>query len=156
MAKSNEILQVQMPKDNSLVALKQLVRELNQHLFDLSRQPVPYYTHLPNKSRPDFVPTDFISDGQWHTLDLSTILPAQAKLAVIFCSITSDPPVYCYIGAYNEKTGYNLFVAKTAVTNEPAYAEGILDISEVRQLRYLTPSTTSTTIYLVIRGYWSW
>jgi hypothetical protein len=156
MAKSNEILQIQMPKDNSLVALKQLVQELNQHLFTLSQRPVPYYTHLPNAAHYDFILTDFITDNQWHALELSSILPTQAKLAHIFSVINDDATSFIAIQAYDEQDEYNRFANRISVADIPSYAEGILDVSNSKRLRYRASNTTFTTIGLKIRGYWSW
>jgi len=156
MAKSNEILQIQMPKDNSLVALKQLAQELNQHLFTLSQRPVPYYTHLPNAAHYDFVTTSFTTDGQWHALDLSAILPTQAKLAHIFNALTDDTTSLLVVQSYDEQDAYNRFAHRIAVANVASYSEGILDVSNSKRLRYYTSNVTFTEIGLKIRGYWSW
>ena len=71
----------------------------------LARKPGLRYVHRGNPTAYDYTHTTLIQDGEWHTLDLSAIVPANAKL------------VHLRLGILHSTTGRNIQVAKTGVRN---------------------------------------
>lgn len=103
----------------------------------------------------DFSTGDFITDGAWHELDLSAIVPAGAKAVSLRLKVTDELTV---IGAKFRKAGnsnsLNIFDIITGVSNYAIVEHGCVALDENRKVEYNFFNTTWTEIYVIVKGWW--
>jgi hypothetical protein len=102
----------------------------------------------------DFEVGDFTTDGAWHDLDLSGIIPAGVSMVQINITFSDDNPgswiLFRKKGNVNE---FNMDVARSQVTDviNDACVMVQPDINGI--IQYKTFSTAFTIINLVVRGW---
>ena len=119
----------------------------------ISRKPGLKYVHRGNPVAYDYDHHTLIRDGAWHTLDLSAIIPANAKL------------VHLRLGISGSATGSFFRVAKTGVTNgfamvnlavQVAYinneTDAIVDCTG-QQVDYWSSETDYASGWIVVLGW---
>jgi hypothetical protein len=97
---------------------------------------------------------DFTTDGAWHDLDLSAIVPAGATAVVVLVYILDN-------AAGSEfdlkKAGVTLPIdgigGVLPIFNQHMLFSGIVDCSIDRKIQYWATNTTWTDIYLVVTGW---
>ena len=103
----------------------------------------------------DFTLTDFTTDGNWHDLDLSDILPEGAYAVVLFVGIEDD------------LAGQHISFRKNGNSNEKNWSRCFTQVSNIgiindltvfcdpdRKIEYQATNTTWTTINVTIKGWW--
>ena len=154
-----EIYQVQPIQDSSIEALRKLVEELNQRLFSISKRLHNKPTFYPrgDLTFADFTEDDLTTDGNWHVLDLSTI-------------ITSDNPFLVHISMhihdnasgetielrpYGTSGAYNRFQLHTQVANAEIDTVALLAIDSRKRVEYRVTDATIDHIELIVTGWWA-
>lgn len=102
----------------------------------------------------DFEIGDLTTDGAWHELDLSAIVPAGTK-AVHIRIIIGDNLINQII--HLRKKGNtnitNTLAVNTQVANILIAKDGILTCSTDRKIEYLAANTTWSAITILVKGY---
>ena len=161
MAKPTEIYQVNQIEELTEENVKKALNELNIALFAISQRlperPIPYWTERSGLTGDDFVLADFTTDGEWHELDLSSILPEDAKLIDVYVHIQDNlVGNFFTLKSYGEVNSYNVIEVHSEVANTENDTEGFLYVGDKRIIQYKATDTVFTNIKLTIRGYWSW
>ena len=103
----------------------------------------------------DFVLANFTTDGAWHDLDLSSIVPANAT-TVLLRVIIQDNLVGMFLNL--RKNGnietYNTISIYTQVAETPVGDNLIVSLDANRIMEYFASNTTWTGIWICVRGWW--
>lgn len=102
----------------------------------------------------DFSLPIFTTDGDWHTLSLSAIVPTGAKIVHINLGLespTSAARAYFRNSAFN--SAYNALKSRIQAPNTRYMAEGLITLDANRCLEYELEPTTWTRIDLCVRGW---
>lgn len=102
----------------------------------------------------DFLIADFTTDGNWHDLDLSAIVPKGVKL-VHFTVIVGDDSSnkYIYFRKNGNANAYNANQAKTIVANIYTPYDFFCVCDNNRVIEYMASNTTWSSIALIVRGW---
>ena len=103
----------------------------------------------------DFVTGDFTTDGNWHDLDLSGIIPAGAKGICFICYIKDDLAAvfidFRKKGNVNEEN-------KSTIRSEAAglwrYEDLTCAVSTDRKIEYKSTVTTFDFIRMTVKNWW--
>lgn len=103
----------------------------------------------------DFTLTDFTTDGAWHDLDLSSIVPPGSS-AAIFISTIKDNLILSYIQFRQESNAnpYNISLALILAANLSFNHNHIVSCHPNSKIQYMASNTTFTEINLIVRGWW--
>jgi len=102
----------------------------------------------------DFSVGNLTTDGDYHDLDLSGILP-EGAIAVVLGAYVSDDAAASYV-LFREKgnnNGYNTFGIYTQVAGIAVQGEGHIRCDANRAIQYRASNTTFTNISLLVRGW---
>jgi len=120
-----------------------------------SRKPGLQYVHRGDPVDYDVTKGNITCDYTWRELDLSSIVPANAKLADI--TVTGSTSNAGYVGILHDKYGavnHNLlFYLATPVAVGLFSGNFIIDISSNGKILYKV-ATTCTLYTLTVRGWW--
>lgn len=102
----------------------------------------------------DFTTVDFITDYNWHELDLSNIVPEGVK-TVLLCVLIRDDAINSYIEFRKKGNLYaiNRFLTQTQTANIWIADEGIVSCDVNRKIEYQTSNTTFGVINLIVKGW---
>ena len=119
---------------------------------------LPTYVNLVDRGDPaaaDYSTDDFTKDDAWHDLDLSAIVPTNAKGIFVRVSIdTNTVPAAFYLRKNGNSNGYNAFEIRAQVVNLGNATEGIVFIDANRVVEYYaTSGVTWSTLSLIIKGW---
>lgn len=102
----------------------------------------------------DFTLVDFITDGNWHELDLSSIVPEGATAISFRLTVQSvniaDYFVFRKKGNINER---NKLAVRTQVATVPSDGDGIVSCSVDRKIEYRATNTIFQAMILNISGW---
>jgi hypothetical protein len=102
----------------------------------------------------DFDLSSLITDGAWHDLNLSSIVPAGAKAVHLRVEISDDVPNSVVRFRKNGNTNiHNAGVLKTQVANQEIDKDIIVSCDANRIIEYLATNTTWTGIWIWVRGW---
>lgn len=103
----------------------------------------------------DFTLTDFTTDGAWHVLDLSSIVPPGSS-SVLFMSSIKDNLILSYIQFREESNAnaYNVSVSLILAANLAFTHSHIVSCQPNSKIQYLASNTTFNEINLLVRGWW--
>ena len=104
----------------------------------------------------DFEVGDLTTDGNWHDLDLSSIIPAGTTAVILRVSIDDDVAGRVIIFRTNGNTDatYNIHSVKNFNANQVATEDVIVTCDENRVIEYQATNTTITTLNIVVSGWW--
>jgi hypothetical protein len=139
--------------------LDDLKDQLNSVLFEMSKRfiDVVGFHDIINKDGFDFTLDDFTTNGEWQVMDISNIVPEEAKAVIFGLTITDGAAGnYFEIRSYKSDSNYNTFKATTNVVDQPIGVEGFITLSNGRRFEYRGTNTTFSAINLILRGYWIW
>lgn len=103
----------------------------------------------------DFVVGDLTTDGNWHDLDLSSIIPVGAQSALLRVSVTDDAANSSIAFRENGNSNvYNDAIVSTQVSGVQIYGEIIVSCDSDGVVEYNATNTTFTTINILVRGWW--
>lgn len=121
-----------------------------------STQPQPgEYVNRGNVSEWDWEVGDFTTDGNWHDLDCSSIVPAGA-IAISFCYEIQDELTGAVV-LFRENgiaQYYNSDGVATQAANVAVIGRLVSFCDSNRVIEYYTENTTWTTINVAITGWW--
>lgn len=104
----------------------------------------------------DFDKTDLTTDGTWRDLDLSSIIPAGAKMALLKTELQSanagDKVVYRQKGNSNE---INACGCEALRANVARTRLGLVAVDVNRKIQYNADNLAWTTLNIVVRGWWT-
>lgn len=103
----------------------------------------------------DFTTGDFTTDGFWHDLDLSGIVPSNAKAVVMYAYVKA-PSIkrYLQIKVKGKSNFFNIATMRTQTSNCALTLDLVSPINSDGMLEYKTSPVAFTTIYLTIKGWW--
>lgn len=112
------------------------------------------YVDRGDPSSADFSAFGLTQNGQWHDLDLSSIIPAGAIAAHLALQV-SDGLVsqLLRIREKGNSNTYNCLFALTVVANVYTYAQGFVLLDGDRKCEYDASNTTWSTMNVTVRGW---
>lgn len=114
-----------------------------------------FYVDRGDPSTYDFTKEDFITDLQWHDLDLSNIIPKGAKLVHMRVRLAS----FSLAGLQFRKRGnFNLIntsTMKIQVANIYYYEDFFISCDLNRKIQYLASDVLWTNLDMTIRGWFT-
>lgn len=112
------------------------------------------YVDRGDPSAADFLNTDLTTDGAWHDLDLSSIVPAGAVSVHLRVDVKDDA-AYNYI-QFRKSDNSNLLnmqICMEMIANLSFFYGIIVSCNSDRFVEYYASNTTFTSINIVIRGW---
>ncbi|MBN1823915.1 MAG: hypothetical protein JW803_06325, partial [Endomicrobiales bacterium] len=102
---------------------------------------------------PDY--DDLDTDGEWHDLDLSSIVPADAKAVLLYVAMRDDT-VQVAISLRREGNTNLANVGQLAnqVVNAWVTSDYIIPCNSDRVIEYQTDNTTFTDLSITVKGWW--
>lgn len=98
---------------------------------------------------------DLTTDGAWHDLDLSTIVPAGTKAVLMRANIVDNLVNQLLYFREKGNSGWqNSSLLTTQVANQGINHDVVVAVDANRVIQYWASSTTWTTINIAVRGYW--
>ncbi len=98
--------------------------------------------------------TALTTDGAWHDLDLSSIVPAGAKFVLMKIYVQDDAAgSYVQLRKNGNTEIFNAFTCRTQVANQVNEQDGWVACDTNRVIEYRTANLTYTAIYLRVRGW---
>lgn len=113
------------------------------------------YVDRGNAPAYDFVMGDFVKDGAWHDLDLSSIVPAGAKgvaLHLIMAASTISEAVWFRKKGYPDL--YNTSVTYVQVAGLINSADKVVALDENRIIEYMITPDTWYTLSVHVKCWW--
>lgn len=113
------------------------------------------YRHRGDPADFDFTTLNFITDGAWHELDLSSIVPENAKgvsLALRIRASTIDRAASFRIAGQAQP--YNSSRATTQVANQVYTSDINVAVDTDRKIEYNFANITWHLITLTVKGWW--
>lgn len=102
----------------------------------------------------DFTKADLTTDGAWHDLDLSAIVPAGAKLILITVMCNEDAVnKWFYLRQKGNSNDFNRSAIRQQVANLANEAVMMVSCDQNRKIQYLATNTVWTVIYIEVRGW---
>lgn len=103
----------------------------------------------------DYAVADLTTDGAWHDLDLSSIVPAGAKAVLLYVQILDNAASSLIVFRKNGiANSANAGVVSMQVANITNRADIIVACDTNRVIEYLATNTTWTSIGICVRGWW--
>ena len=103
----------------------------------------------------DFTLPNFITDGQWHDLTLSAIVPAGAKAVLFLICITDNVAgSVMRLRKKGQTDEYNITLMRTQVINSTIDYCELVECDVNRIIQYNFTNTVWTAIDMVVRGWW--
>ena len=102
----------------------------------------------------DFQVSDLTTNGAWHDLDLSAIVPAGAKQVHISAYIQDDASTTSLSFRKKGNTQViNVLSGYVPAANTVAKFEGFVTLNAARIIEYMATNQTWSGIYIAIRGW---
>jgi hypothetical protein len=152
------------PTDNKTFDLKaqaliDLLRtHISEHDTSLTTLEAAVYVNYVDRGDPaafDFAVGDLTTDGAWHDLDLSSIVPASAKAVIIKVAIEDNAAGNAFAFRKNgNSNAFNIARQATQVADVTIHMPPtIIPVDTNRVIEYLATSTTWTTINIQVCGW---
>jgi len=112
------------------------------------------YIDRGDHSAHDFSVGDLTTNGAWHDLDLSSIVPAGAKAVLLMVGMSDDAANRIVVFRKNGNTNtFNMSSISNHVTNIPNYGDLIVPCDTNRIIEYLADNATFTSININVKGW---
>jgi len=99
--------------------------------------------------------TPLTTDGTWRDLDLSSIVPAGAKLVLFIVYILDDAANSAFgIRKNGNSNAFNSGFCRTQVANIPNYIDMLVPCDTNRVVEYFATSLTWSDIGITVKGWW--
>lgn len=113
------------------------------------------FVHRGDPIAPDFDIGDFIQDRNWHSLNLSGIVPAGAKAVAIGVDLVClQVNKHLNLRRAGQTFGVNISFTTIQVSSQGFTADVIVAVDENRCIEYMTGVADWTVITLWIKGWW--
>jgi hypothetical protein len=103
----------------------------------------------------DFTQVDLTTDGSWHELDLSGIVPVGAKAVLLTFGIVDNAANSIF--RFRKKGNVNIVnitEARTQVANVAIYTMAVCAVDEERKIEYYGSNVVFTGIAITVSGWW--
>ena len=118
--------------------------------------PIQIYTDRGDPPGADFTIGDFVIDGNWHTLDLSAIIPVGTIAVYVRTTMTGTQSNKNFLlREPGNTTAANVFLATTQLPNVFSPQLGRVNVNSNRQIEYMFSSIFITQMFMVINGWWT-
>lgn len=98
---------------------------------------------------------DFWKDGQWHTIELSSIVPEGAKAVLFYFAIRSTAVAKkVYFRTHDNAHAFNVSAVRQTVANVVMQQDMVCPIDWARRIEYRVDSGTWSTISFTVKGWW--
>jgi len=115
---------------------------------------IDHYVDRGDPSNVDFQIGDFITDGTWHDLDLSSIVPAGAKAVHLWLNIKDDVAGSQFrIRKKGNINDFNRLSQVTQVSDVYISTDSFVSIDSDRKVQYKGDNVTFTNIQITVRGW---
>jgi hypothetical protein len=105
-------------------------------------------------SSDDFSVGNFTADGQWHDLDLSSIVGVGRRLVLLCCVLSDDQiSMAMQFRTKGNSNAYNVGMFNNQIANAAAYGNVIVLTDTSGVIQYYLTSNTYTAIYVRVRGW---
>ena len=133
----------------------QIIKRNSNGLWEATDPPVPgSYVDRGDPASWDYSKADLTTDGQWHTLDLSSIVPEGATLVhlKIKAQIAYNNMIigFCKKGIVNKQNGATLMIRHG---NNEYYEEAWVACDADRKIEYWTSDQTWVMLDILVRGW---
>lgn len=128
--------------------------EGNPHVVTAEQVGAMTYVDRGDPATWDFVQGDFITDGEWHELDLSSIVPEGVR-TIHFIALIRDDIIGSLV-QLREKGNvnpYTKFMIRTQTAGMTICGDGIISCDVNRKIEYYATATTWNQIILQVRGW---
>jgi hypothetical protein len=103
----------------------------------------------------DFETAALTTDGAWHDLDLSSIVPAGAKAVLLLIIILDNATNSAFLLRENGNTReYNVSYITTQVANIPMVMDAVCSLDSNRVIEYKGSNLAFTEIDIIVKGWW--
>ncbi len=119
----------------------------------IGRKPGLHYVNRAEQSAYDFTESTLTADSAWHTLSLSGIVPANAKLVVLrIGAARSVGGQYFRVGKVGVTGSYNVANVATQVANIISEQTTIVELSS-QSIQYWLTTGTWASVRLLVLGW---
>lgn len=103
----------------------------------------------------DWATTDFTLDGDWHDLDLSSIIPKNTSL-VLFRLVFRDTEPYPYMSFRTKGNTHDVNIGVVWEHFENKYYDATIFVKPNSDglVQYKTTATSSNNLFLSVGGWW--
>jgi len=113
------------------------------------------FIHRGDPNAIDFNAASFTTDGAWHTLDLSAIVPQYAKGVCLSVLLKGNLVAKGFWFARNGQAfGRNAFRGLTQIANQVIALDGVVAVDTDRKIQYLFHNITWLQIDVTVKGWW--
>lgn len=126
--------------------------EGNPHSVTMEQVGAITYVDRGNLDVYDFTKNDFITDQNWHDLDLSNIVPVGTTLVHIRIRLSTPSLAGFQFRKKGDVSGINAMVMKVQVANVYYYEGDFVACDSNRMIQYLVSNVTWNVIDVAIRG----
>lgn len=103
----------------------------------------------------DFSLTDLTTDGNFHDLNLSSVVPNGAKAVLLYVMIRDNlVDSYIYFRKNGSTNNKSRSLVRTSVANQNNDADMIVPCDDNRIIEYNASNTTFANIDITIKGWW--
>lgn len=145
--------------DGWLVQVAQYLRDyLGATISYNDLDDLPTYVNFVDRGDPaahDITQATMTTDGAYHDLDLSSIVPAASKAVLLRVSIADDAPSSVLLIRKNGNSNdHNSAACITQVAGVYQNFDCVVFVDANRVVEYKATSTTWTAITIVVAGWW--
>jgi len=103
----------------------------------------------------DFLKGDLTLDGAWHDLDLSGIVPSNAKAVALYVALfATDVNQNIWFRTNGNVNTYNVSRAFTQTSLIWSTGDFIVPLDEARKIEYMSVNPTWISISITVKGWW--
>ena len=119
----------------------------------LVRKPGLRYVHRGNPTAYDYDQRTLTHDGAWHTLDLSAIIPANAKLVHLRLGVSDTTTPHLFkVAKTGVRAGYAMVCLAVHVPYIVTETDALVDCTG-QQVDYWTNGSDNLTLRIVVLGW---
>lgn len=123
-------------------------------MTDFGKRSGHRYIDRGDPSAADFIITDFTTDGAWHDLDFSSIIPPGAVLVHFYLTLQdNDAFSYIQFRKKGNSNAVNLEVCMELIANLSFYWGLFVSCDSDGVIEYLASNTTFTSVIIIVRGW---
>ncbi|GAI20613.1 unnamed protein product [marine sediment metagenome] len=103
----------------------------------------------------DFELGDFTLDGNWHDLDLSSIVPEGTKAIAMYVLLrTTSTAKYLIFREKGNAYEKNIAMLQTVIANVPIRGDYIVSLDANRKIEYIGTPNVINLIRFCVKGWW--
>ena len=113
------------------------------------------YVDRGDVAAPDFAVGDLTTDGAYHDMDLSSIVPAGAVAVHIRVDCTDDSVASTFnLRENGNSNSINVFQVICRIANVTVSQDGIVTCDSSRVIEYFATNTVWTSLNVTVKGWW--